>query len=494
MPQFSDTPAKGKRFNDFRDWLDRVRPVLCRAVPVVAIGCLLAWSCIAIRPQFSWDDAEPEILSHAWRLANGKTIYNAIDAPPFNFAIYPPLYYLAVAFLMKLTGLSFLPAKLISFGSALLIAWAMVWISRAHGKGKHAALLAACFLFLIPAFLFNATRTHVQMMAVALSIGSLAFFLRNRKLESLVLSPLFAVLAIYTKQTMLALPLAILTYLALRKRRWLLPYAVIGGMACLIPLWWLQRATHGLFLLDTIRMARLTYHPRMIPLIFMHHAGPLILFIGIAMAASWRRFRAGNWSLIDCYLAWTFIVIVTSLGRPGAHGQYVIELLVVTMVYLVCLTDFPAMGRQAALVSVQILLLFIYTPCFILIEEGWWDMAANRAANKVFSVIQTGTGPILSQQGSFALFGRGEIYIQLFHFSGLSRAGIWDQTPVLKEIEKHTFSWVISEFPIEQEPASESDRERFTPEMLKALRRNYVRHYAIYPYYLYAARRDYGGT
>jgi len=89
------------------------------------------------------------------------------------------------------------------------------------------------------------------------------------------------------------------------------------------------------------------------------------------------------------------------------------------------------------------------------------------------------------------LFGHGEIYIQLFHFSGLSRAGIWNQSLFLREIEKHTFSWVITEFPIEHAPPSDSDVERFTPEMLESLRRNYQRDTAVYPYYLYVPRSDF---
>ena len=115
-------------------------------------------------------------------------------------------------------------------------------------------------------------------------------------------------------------------------------------------------------------------------------------------------------------------------------------------------------------------------------------MACSRAAAKIYPLLREGSGPILSQQGSFALFARGEIYIQLFHFTALSRAGVWDQAMLLKEIDAHAFSWVITEFPIEDPVWTADDLERFTPEMAEALRRNYRREQAFYPYYLYRPR------
>jgi hypothetical protein len=300
------------------------RPWLCRLVPAAAVCFFLAWCFLSLRSDFAWDDAEPEILNQAWRLARGQSIYRNIDSPPFAFAAYTPLYYAVVALLLKVTGLSFLPAKLISFLSAISIGWAMVRLNRQwHGTAQD-GIWAAFFLFLIPAFLYNASRSHVQMMAVALSVWSLVFFLRNRWLETVLISPLLAVLAFYTKQTQVALPLALAVYLAVRDRRRLLPYVATGTVTGLIPLLWLQQATGGDFLLDTVQLARLAYHVAAIPLIFLHHAGPVFLFLGLAMSTSWRRFRGGLWEPIDLYLASVLLTTLVSLGRLGAHGQYLV--------------------------------------------------------------------------------------------------------------------------------------------------------------------------
>jgi len=106
-------------------------------------------------------------------------------------------------------------------------------------------------------------------------------------------------------------------------------------------------------------------------------------------------------------------------------------------------------------------------------------------APSVYSLLQNGQGPVVSQQGSFPLFSRGEIYIQLFHFTALSRAGMWDQSRLLKDFENHTISSVITQFPIERGVQNDSDWERFTPEMLESLRKNYHLWQTVYPYYIY---------
>jgi hypothetical protein len=475
-------------------WLVRARPLLCRCVPAAAVLCFLCWTFVSVRADFSWDDADPEVLNQAWRLANGKSIYRGIDAPPYTFAAYPPLYFAMTAGLLKLTGLSFLPARMLSFLSALFIGWALVCLDRKWNKTGQGGIWTAFLLFLIPAFLYNSTRSNVQMMAVALSVWSLVFFLRYRWLDSLIISPLLAVAAIYTKQTQLALPLAMAIYLAIRNRRWLFRYVAVVAAAGLIPFLWLQKITGGAFFLDTVQLANLSYNVLQIPLIFIHHAGPLLLFVCLALLLSWKRFQNGAWEPVDCYLVCVLAATLLSLGRIGAHGQYALELLVVALLALLKRTGLPAIKGRDVLVSVQILILLAYAPLFIFLEEGLWDIPANRAAAKVYPMLKTQQGPVLSQQGSFALFGRGEIFIQLFHFTALSRAGLWDQNRLLREINQRAFSFVVTEFPIEQPVLSENARERFTPEMIQAMRKHYQRVQVFRPYYLYAPRRNLGDS
>jgi hypothetical protein len=125
-------------------------------------------------------------------------------------------------------------------------------------------------------------------------------------------------------------------------------------------------------------------------------------------------------------------------------------------------------------------------------EQGIEARAANRASSAVYKIVQGTPGPILSQQGSFALFSHGGIYIQLFHFAGLSRAGIWDQTHITGDISQRIFPYVITQFPVESSQTDEDGLERFTPEMILALRQNYQRVHSMPPYFIYAPKSGAG--
>jgi hypothetical protein len=469
-------------------WKSRIAAAqgrLCRLVPVIAVLCILAWCFVSLHSNFSRDDADSEILNQAWQLANGQDIYRDINTPPFAFAAYPPLYFALVAALLKITGLSFLPAKLLSFLAAVSIGAAFVRMSREWKGTVKNGLWLSFLLFLIPAFLYNAVRSHVQILAVAFSIWSLVFFLRNRWWATAVVSPLLAVLAVYTKQTQIALPLAAILFLAFRNRRWLLPYLATIAIAGLVPFFWLQRVTHGDFFLNTFSDANLAYNVWQIPLILIHHAGPVFIFLAFALRICWKRRASGRWDIVDYYLICITAATVISVGRIGAHGQYVVEWIVVSLLYLLYTTDIPSLPGKKLLVSLQILILLVYAPLFVLVEEGIGNYSSYRAAQKVYPLIKEHAGPILSQQGSFALFARGRIYIQLFHFTGLYRSGLWDENLLVKRIDDRIFSWIITEFPLENPDLSADDRERFTPEMVEALRRNYRRKITIPPYYLY---------
>jgi hypothetical protein len=394
------------------------------------------------------------------------------------------LYFAVVAVALKLTGLNYLPAKLVSFLSVLAIGAAMTLLGRVWKGSAKWGLWATCCLLLIPAVLYNAARAHVQMMAVALSVWSFVLFLRTDRLATIA-SAALAVLAVYTKQTQVVLPLAMVVYLALRERRRLLPYGATLVLAGTIALVWLQWLTDGNFLRHTVMLNALSYHIIDIPLVVLHYAGPIFLFIGIAVYEVSRRFKERRAEAVDFYFVGVGIATVIFCGRLGAHTQYVVELCVVVFIVLIRTIEFGTMRGLDQIFTWQLVLLLLYSPLFVFVEEGRFGMASNRAAKEIHTLLRTEPGPVLAQQGSFALFSRGELHIQLFHFTALARAGLWDIGKLQREVDSRSFAWVITEFPIEGGRLGPDDLERFTPEIVDALRRNYQRAEAIPPYFIY---------
>lgn len=463
----------------------RFSPHLRWIVPVVAVACLLAWCYVAVRPTHAWDDAEPEILNQAWRLSRGLSIYRSIEAPPYLHTAYPPLYFALVAGALKMTGLSYIPAKLVSLISVLAIGCAMTRLGRLWRRDGKFAWWLVSLLVLVPAFLYNSTRAHVQMLAVALSLISFVLFLRKGRI-ALIASAVAAVLAVYTKQTQIALPVAMLFCLALSDLRRLVVYLGALLLSGVPPLLWLQWQTSGQFLENTIFLNRLSHSVADVPLVLLHWAGPLVLIICIASHEVWSRARKHHLEELDFYFIVVAIATLVTSGRLGAHSQYVVELCVVAVLF-VLRNDELRVGSSGMLAA-QALLLVVYAPIFALVEEGRFGMASNRAAPEVERLLSSVPGPVLSQQSSFSLFSRGEIPIQLFHFTALAREGLWDMGRLEDEVERRSFAWVVTEFPIESATMTSDDLERFTTEVVDALRANYVRAEVIAPYFVYRRR------
>ncbi len=460
---------------------------LRRLVPLWALVVAALWAPLVSDARHSWDDADPEVLNHAWRLACGRPLYRPIDGRPWIVNPYTPLYPLVAAAGLRVTGLSYRPARLVSLVAFAAIVIALVRLAWRSGRGTAEALWSAALLLLVPATLYNVARPHPQMLAVALSLWAFVLFESPRRLCAELASPLLAVLAVYTKQDQFVLPVALGAWLLWRDRPRLLRYATAVAAFGLVPVPFLHAATGGTFLESVVGMNFLPYRPAQIASVFLEHAGIFLGFLGLALARLWPRLRRLEIEPLDAYFALLVPVTVASLGRAGAHGQYVVEVLVLCVVYLLRHGGLRFGAGREAVACVQLGLLLAYAPAFVLLQEGPWDRASLRSAPAIRALLETEPGPVLSQQGSFPLFTRGEIHVQLFHFAALARQGRWDQQPLLREVEEGRLAWVVTEFPLEGE-VDEDGRERFTPELRSALSRHYVRRAFLYPYYVYRPR------
>lgn len=465
--------------------VSRIRDAFVRLVPILCALFFVAWALLYISPNHSFDDADPEVLNQAWRLASGKPIYTPIGDAPYVHNAYTPLYYLLVGAGLHFTGLSYLPAEALSLLASLAAfgVFAMVgWRSRASWKE---GAWTGCLFLLVPAVLYNSVRTHPQMLAVAFVLWSFYFASRKGFVSVVLISPLFSALAIYTKHSVSVLPIAVALWLLFRKRQWFPIYLAVLIAALGVPFLWLERETAGNFWLNAVTFNQIGYSVLQIPLILIHHAGPLFLFIGLACITVWRRLRKGEWDLVDFYFVAVVFSTVVTCGRTGAHTQYVIELCAVALLLLLTVTGTRSMIGRDRLVSWQLLFLLAYAPLYIALENGPFALASRRASASILPLIEHSRGPIISEQGSFALFGSGQIYIQLGHFVNLSRVGLWDRQKIVHDITDRRAEWVITLFDITSGQLSEDDQERFTPDMVQALQRNYRIAKIVQPYYLY---------
>ncbi len=164
-------------------------------------------------------------LVHVWRILNGLPQYGppSIDYMPF---IYQPFYYTLSAFFALFTGFSFLPLRLVSALSTLLILILIYRFTARETNDRWLGLIAAGLFagaFRLTGAWFDTAR--VDMLFVALFLMG-AYLSRSTLSESrfpfkgsLYVVPALFTLAYFTKQTVLLPIVAVFAWAVLTRQR-----------------------------------------------------------------------------------------------------------------------------------------------------------------------------------------------------------------------------------------------------------------------------------
>jgi len=108
------------------------------------------------------------------------------------------------------------------------------------------------------------------------------------------------------------------------------------------------------------------------------------------------------------------------------------------------------------------------------------------AAAQVERLVRGTPGDVLGEEMSFTVTTGHRIFLQPFEFTQLAEEGRWDQRPLLAAIRSGQFSLVVLRFPAGQDPGWH--RERFTPQMLEAIRERYRLQQVIGTYFVYVPK------
>ncbi len=208
---------------DVRKLLDRVRRrALEHALTALSSVLLLtlAVSVVGrITHPFCLEWMEGAMVDHVARVIEGERIY---VPPSLRFVpfVYPPLFYWLSAAMALLTGIGFLPLRVVSVLATLgTIAWVAAFVRR-EGGGWRASIVAGGLFagtFPLSGFYFDVGR--VDALSVCLVLGSAYVVRFGRGLAAVVGAALLLALAYHTKQSSLVLGLPMLVYLVRVDRR-----------------------------------------------------------------------------------------------------------------------------------------------------------------------------------------------------------------------------------------------------------------------------------
>ncbi len=405
------------------------------------------------------------------------SLYPANEAMPYRAGIYAPLYYYLQALTMALTGsTSLLGGRLITLVASFYVAWRLYRVARATElvAGRKAGLgigLAAALTPFATAALYDwGVLAKADLTAIALSMAAVSRVWRadsdRRATETgrayLIAGGLCA-LALLTKQSALAAPIAILVWLGLSRNwrlaglfvaAWLGPVAAVGlGF---------QLATGGTFLRHV-----LTYNGQPYDLGFLGAALNYLVWthiVLIGLAGFWvARPLVGRFERFDLWRIYFLIALVVSFsaGKVGADFNYYLESLC-----LMSLLAWWQVGRLLAqrplarfgpvrlglaplvliLMAVQ-LFQFHHIP---LLADGANTPGPAQAdeAQQVAATMRevAARGPLLAEDSGWqAALGLPVALDDPFVFGQLGSQGVWDERPFLVALSTGYFKGAMYE-------------------------------------------------
>ncbi len=450
---------------------------------------VLRWWLEAVRYPFGLDYGEGIVWQQALLIPSDR-MYGPIDQFPAIVFHYPPLYHLAVRALASLGVDWLLSGRIISFIATLLIGGliAALTFQATQGTGKPVQVIAAALAALItftyiPVIVF-APLMRVDMLASALSLlGIYCAVCSLRRPGLLYCSMCSFALAVFTKQTAIAAPLATVPIMLLidpRRTMRAVFFVSIIAVAVLALLTW---QTNGGFLrhlfLYNINRYSISFAMAQVWRQAPHAIYLLLAIIGVALAA--RAVRSGDirqrstciLAILMAYFAIGTVMLI-AVGKSGASVNYFIDWMCAWSVligYLVAWLLTEGNNRSALALGGAFVLLLQIGTLPLPPRRAFADQAGLVELQGLRERVHEAAGPVLSDDMVLLIKAGRPVLWEPAIFTELTAMGRWDQTPLLAMLHARKFAFVVTTGG-PGEPAYDS---RYTPEITAAIAASYPR-------------------
>lgn len=463
---------------------------------------------------FGGDDDEGAVWWEAAHVTNLRVLYHPIQDYPYFAVPYPPVFHLVCRMAAWLTGDFLVGGRLVCvfsiLGISLLLGLLVFHASPQRIPARvraSAALLSALLCFRLDSVSNYIPEMGVDTLANLLTFLGVFLFLRymSKTAFQYAAFALF-VLAVFTKQTMVAAPLACLVVSAIispgRAFR-LLGFSVALGLGVLGYLAWVTdgEALRHLFLYNMGQPFSIPHLIggvqeniiRMTPIAAMACLA-LLPYVYHGMAAKRRAFvrwlRAGVQSspyrravlVLGVQLILAFLTSIT-YGKLGSGPHYFLQwnlacCPLVGLVFVRSLHSWRPSSRYTLGGAALFLLLFLAALTGIMgslrrlnsvflfrpRERQVQDLRLSTAA-AALRVIEETPGPVLSENMVLLMKAHKEISIEPGIMCYLSRAGLWDQSDFVKMISSQRFGAIVMR---------KVDKTFWTAAMVGAIEQYYV--------------------
>ncbi len=212
--------------------VERILRWLCIVLASGYVVLFIALAVLRLMYPYEVEWMEGAMMDHAVRLLDAKPIYTA---PSIDFVawLYPPLYYYAVAAVMKLVGVGWFAGRIVSFASTILTAVMLAGITKKITGDN----LLAFFSFALYLATYHATGFYFDIVRndaffTLLLVAAAWSALMTRGMPGVIASALIMFLAIATKQQAIFFLPAMAIWYWLRDKRSAIVFSAIAlGLA-----------------------------------------------------------------------------------------------------------------------------------------------------------------------------------------------------------------------------------------------------------------------
>lgn len=438
-------------------------------------------SCVIIAFPYQISYPEGFVLNQSHLISKGESMYRAINEYPYLVSNYPPVYPFLCALFVKLFGLSFVYGRLITFLASIFICW-IIYIILKKDTAREIAIISA-LLFIASSYIYkNNPFFRVDMLGLLFSLIGIYMF---QKTDKLIFVTIFFIAALYTKQTFISAPIAVVLYLFLTDKKRALTFVVLM-LLCYITIFFLINLyTKGefyrhnfLYNMNIFIFKQMAKHY----IWFLQNHAIMILFSVIFLFLPDIQ---KNYSIFVIYFISSALVAV-SVGKIGANMNYFFETIMVSCILIgLAIKRLMEMIKDEKIYDIFVnsallvqLVLFLHMP---FLTEPAATKTDLKNAQVLSQVIRNTDGKIISEDASLLLMNNKPIIFMPFEFTQLANQKIWNQTRFINDIKNKQFSLIILSFDVH----CQIDEERLTPEMAEAIMENYYIKQVIGEYFLY---------
>ena len=463
------------------------------ALAALYLGELLYHGLLTAFYPYDLNYGEGYVLNDALRLVRGQPLWTDITQFPMVRSPYPP-FYLLISGLLAAPAPSFLAPRLVSLVSALAITGMLVWHARRWSYGWAPPTLAAG-LWLGSTFVYQwAPLARVDMLGAALSLAAVLVAERvplrhlvdrlphpvgaGRDLtrvpvgRALAVSAVLCSLALLTKQTYVAAPIAIALWLVLHRDWRVVPFvgavvAIVGGLSLALNIGTGGQYAQHVLLGNAANPYRLD---RTIEMLGLFLPLTLIALAGAVLAVVfnpwWLRTPTGLYSVLA-------LATLVTVGNLSSDVNYFLEPtvalgLAAPLAWTTVETRLASRALWLApLLALAQLVLLFHLPNGFMVHyppgpaKGSTPVEADvRAGDQVEAMVRSATPNALVELGGFSVLAGSPVWLQPIDLQAEAQRGRWNGELLNAAFAEHRWSLVVLSYKF-LPPESMAALERF---------------------------------